>query len=185
MKRFYYIADDLNDLSHAQSELQRQGVTTPQIHVLSWDDAEVERRHLHEVEAVLKKDVVRSTQKGAVVGAAAAALVLLVAYLSGAASGAAGWTPFVSLAIVALGFCTWEGGFFGIQQPHHQFRRFLRELNNGKHVFFVDLYPWQEAIMRRIVNAHPGLKPAGDDESTPAWVVQFQNRWHRFVEVMP
>ncbi len=185
MKRYYYIAEKLDDLTHAQNELQRQGVTTPQIHVLSWDDAEVERRELHQVEAVLKKDVVRATQKGAVVGAVVAMVVLLGAYLSGAASGAAGWTPFVFLAIVALGFCTWEGGLLGIQQPHHQFRRFLRDLNQGKHVFFVDLYPWQEAIMRRVVADHPDLRPAGNDESTPEWVVQFQNRWRSFVEVMP
>ena len=185
MKRHFYIADTLDDLTRLQQELQREGVTTPQIHVLSWDDAEVERRELHEVEAVLKKDVVHSMEKGAAVGAVGAVVVLLGAYFSGLTATAAGWAPFIFLAIIVLGFCTWEGGFFGIQQPHHQFKRFKHELDMGKHIFFVDLYPEQEGIVRRAVDKHPSLRHAGDDASTPAWVVQFQNRWHTFVEVMP
>jgi hypothetical protein len=54
------------------------GNSTPQIHVLSNDDAGVERNQLNQVEAVLKKDVVRGTELGAVVGIAGGALILLL-----------------------------------------------------------------------------------------------------------
>ena len=185
MKRHYYIADELDELAAVQRELRQQGVSNPQIHVLSWDDAEVKRRELHEVEAVLKKDVVHSMIRGACIGVAVAAVVLAGAWFSGMTTSAAGWTPFIFLTVVALGFCTWEGGFFGIQQPHYQFKRFQQDLDRGKHIFFVDLYPEQEALMDRVVNQHPRLDHAGDGESTPSWVVQFQNRWRNFVEVMP
>lgn len=83
MKRHYYISDDLDDLRDVENDLKSAGVTTPQIHVLSKDDAGVEMRRLHQVEAVLKMDVVRGTERGALVGLAGAAAVLLLAWSLG------------------------------------------------------------------------------------------------------
>ena len=83
MKRHYYISDDLDDLEVVESDLESAGVTTPQIHVLSEDDAGLDEHHLHKVEAVLKKDVVHGTELGALVGVVAAAAVLAIAYFSG------------------------------------------------------------------------------------------------------
>ncbi len=185
MKRHYYISDSLDDLTVVQLELTRQGVTTPQIHVLSWDDAAVARHELNEVEAVLKKDVVSSMIKGALTGVVASLGVLLFGYLAGLTGTALGWMPIIFLAIVVLGFCTWMGGFYGIQEPHHQFKRFQQELEKGRHVFFVDLYPEQESAMDAVVQSHPALRHAGDDASAPSWVVQLQNRWRNFEQVMP
>ena len=84
MKRHYYISDDLDDLEHVEEELEKAGMATPQMHVLSRDDAGVAMRaHLHPVEAVLKKDVVRGTEVGAVVGLIGAVIVVAVSYYSG------------------------------------------------------------------------------------------------------
>ena len=80
MKRHFYISDDLDDLEIVERDLEAAGVTTPQIHVLSEDDAGVEEHHLHNVEAVLKRDVVHGTELGAVVGVVAAAVILLLAW---------------------------------------------------------------------------------------------------------
>lgn len=185
MKRHYYLTDSLDDLSLVQQELLHSGVSEPQIHVLSDDDAEVARHNLNEVEAVLRKDVVHSMNLGALIGVSAALAVLLLGYIGGLTGTAFGWTPVIFLAIVVLGFSTWLGGFLGIQEPHHQFKRFQQELVRGRHVFFVDLHPNQEALMQRVVKSHPALSHAGDGDSAPAWVLQMQNRWRGFVEVMP
>ncbi|PSJ45748.1 NAD/FAD-utilizing enzyme [Zobellella endophytica] len=184
MKRYYYLSDDLDDLEAVEQELEEGGVTQPQIHVLSEQDGEVERHRLHEVEPVLKQDVVHSTELGALIGVVAAALVLLVSYFSGMTT-SVGWTPFVFLAIVALGFCTWEGGMFGIQQPHRAFRKYRGELNAGRHLFFVDVEPAQEAVLARVVGAHPRLEAAGTGASTPRWVIRLQNKWKAFIHTMP
>ncbi len=61
MKRHYFLSDTLEELQTVQSELHGFGITPAQIHVLSEDDAGVEYYHLHPVEAVLRKDVVRGT----------------------------------------------------------------------------------------------------------------------------
>ena len=185
MKRHYFISDDLDDLDHVEQELEKEGVATPQIHVLSMDDAGVESRlHLHPVEAVLKKDVVRGTELGAGIGAICAVLVLAVAHYSGFTE-SVGWTPFAFLAVVVLGFCAWEGGLFGIQEPHQDFVRFQRDLEAGRHVFFVDVTPDQEAVLAEIVGQHPGLQPAGNGQSTPGVVVLAQKKFNNAMQVLP
>ena len=185
MQRHYYISDDLNELETIEHELQTQGVLTPQFHVLSENDAEVEKHHLHAIEPVLKKDVVRSTELGAVFGLVGAALVLIVTYLMQWHLSTVGWLPFVFSAFVTLGFCTWQGGLIGIQLPNHQFKRFQELLSSGKHVFFVDIEPHQHVVLSSIVNKHPNLQPAGTGKATPSWVVKGQDKFSHVMKVMP
>ena len=185
MLRHYYISDDLDDLEVIEQELEGKGLTTPQIHVLSENDAEVEKHHLHAIESVLKQDVVHSTELGAVIGVVCAALVLGVAYMFEWHTTAVGWVPFIFLAVVLLGFCTWEGGLIGIQIPNYQFKRFQKLLKQGKHVFFVDVDQDQEEVLSQVVENHPRLKLAGTGEATPTWVVRGQDKFHEFMKTMP
>jgi len=184
MKRYYYISDDLDDLEVIERDLEAAGVTTPQIHVLSEDDAGLETHHLHKVEAVLKKDVVHGTERGAVVGVICAAAVLLLAWFSGLTETYT-WVPAIFLAIIVLGFCTWEGGMIGIHEPHVDFRRFQDDLEAGKHILFVDVDPDQEATLRRVVEEHPRLVNAGEGAATPRVVVRLQDKFHRFMQLAP
>jgi hypothetical protein len=177
MLRHYFISDSLDDLEVFEEQLEAAGVATPQIHVLSRNDAEVQRhQHLHEVESFMKKDIVHSTTRGALVGLCAFALVLAVAYFAGWTQTAVGWMPFIFLAVVLLGFCTWEGGLFGIQTPNHNFVRFEKALNDGKHVFFVDLEPRQEAVLEKVLKSHPRVEPAGTGSSTRHWLITLQQK---------
>jgi hypothetical protein len=185
MLRHYYISDDLNDLEVIATELQSNGVSIPQIHVLSENDAEVEKHHLHAIEAVLKQDVVHSTTLGAVVGVIGATVVLIIAYLMGWHITAAGWLPFGFLAVIILGFCTWEGGLIGIQIPNYQFKRFQKLLKQGKHIFFVDLDATQESILSEIVEQHPHLQLAGTGPATPGWVVHGQEKFSKVMKILP
>ena len=185
MLRHYYISDDLDDLEVIENELQNKGLSTPQIHVLSENDAEVEKHHLHAIESVFKKDVVHSTEVGALVGLVGASLVLIIAYLMNWHTSPVGWVPFGFLAVVVLGFCTWEGGLIGIQIPNYQFKRFQKFLKEGNHVFFVDVDSDQEAALSEVVDKHPRLKLAGTGEATPTWVVKGQDKFHDFMKIMP
>jgi hypothetical protein len=177
MKRHYFISDNLDDLDRIEDELERRGVAKPQIHVLSKDDAGVEtHQHLHNIEAILKQDVVHGTILGATLGLVAAALVLLVAYLTRLPETYT-WMPFYFLSIVMFGFVTWSGGFYGIQTPHKDFRRFQKDLDNGRHVFIVDVDPAQESIVKQMEKDHPELVDAGTGAATPRWVVMGQQRF--------
>lgn len=184
MKRHYYVSTDLDDLEVIERDLEAAGVSTPQIHVLSEDDAGVENHHLHEVEAVLKKDVVHGTERGAVVGVIAATVVLLLAWYSGLTETYT-WVPAIFLAVIVLGFCTWEGGLIGIQEPHVDFARFQDDLHAGKHILFVDVDPEQESILQRVVSEHAGLQDAGEGAATPKMVVAAQQKFTKFMQVAP
>lgn len=174
MKRHYFISDDLDDLERIEEELENSGINKPQIHVLSKDDTAVaNHRHLHSIESVFKQDVVHGTQVGAVLGVIAAALVIAIGYLSKLPETYT-WMPFYFLAIVMFGFITWSGGFYGIQTPHKDFRRFQKDLDNGKHIFIVDVDPSQEDVILQIKTKHPHLNDAGTGSATPRWVVMGQ-----------
>ena len=182
MLRHYFVSNDLDDLEHFEEELEAGGVPTPQIHVLSLNDTDVENHHhLHEVFALMKRDIIHSTVIGAIIGALAAVLVLVIANLAGWTDTAAGSMPFVFLAIVVLGFCTWEGGLFGIQTLNHHFTKFEDTLNAGKHVFFVDLEPEQEPVLARVVKDHPHAEMAGTGAAAPHWIAVWQRRLTHFL----
>ncbi len=184
MKRHYFVCNDLSDLQGVEQDLQSAGLTAPQIHTLSSEGGEAESHGLHEVEAVLRRDVVRGTERGALVGVLAAGAVLALAWASGITASYT-WVPAIFLAIVVLGFCTWEGGLIGIGEPHADFRRFQPALRRGKHVFFVDVDSHQEAILDAVVAGYDGLRPAGTGDSTPRAVVRFRDKWSRFMHLAP
>src|SRR6266568_8000774 len=175
--RRYFISDDLDDLEVVEEQLEGAGVSTPQIHVLTAHDAELDHHeHLHRVQSFMKNDIVHSTLIGAVVGVCGFVLVLVVAHFADWTKTAAGWIPFVFLAVVVLGFCTWQGGLFGIQTPNHNFRRFEKALSDGKHVFFVDLEPQQEAILEKVLKSHPQVELAGTGQSAQHWLITLQQK---------
>ena len=177
MLRHYFISDSLDDLERFEEELEEAGVSTPQIHVLSPNDAEVaQHSHLHEVQSFMKSDVIHSTTRGAIVGIVASVLLLVVAHLAGWTQSAAGWVPFIFLAVVVLGFCTWEGGLHGIQKPHHDLARFTDALKSGRHIFFVDLRPDQEPVLERVLKKHPQVESAGTGESAWPLMVRIQEK---------
>jgi hypothetical protein len=177
MLRHYFISDSLDDLEVFEEQLEAAGVSSSQIHVLSRADAEVEHHHhLHEVQSFMKNDIVHSTIRGAVVGLCAFVLVLAIAYFAGWTESAVGWMPFIFLAVVMLGFCTWEGGLRGIQEPNHDFARFEQALRDGKHIFFMDLEPQQEPILEEVLKSHPQVELAGTGSSAPHWLIALQQK---------
>jgi len=180
MKRHFYISNNLDDLDGIELELENSGVHKPQIHVFSKDDSGVETRdHLHNIESVFKKDVVQGTITGAWVGVGIAALVLIVVSYSSWPESYT-WVPFIFLAVVLLGFATWVGGLIGIQTPHNDFKRFERQLREGKHVFIVDVDAQQESILSAVERNHPGLQLAGTGKAPPRWIVMAQYGVQRF-----
>ena len=180
MKRHYFISDDLDDLDRIEVELERRGIHKPQIHVLSKDDAGVDiHKHLHNIESVFKQNVVSGTMIGAMLGALAAALIMALGYLT-TLPDTYTWMPLYFLAIIVFGFFTWSGGFYGIQTPHKEFRRFQNDLKNGKHIFIVDIDSTQEDIIKQVEADHPLLVDAGTGPATPRWIVMGQQSFKDF-----
>ena len=184
MKRHFYISNDLDDLENLEQDLERQQISRPQIHILSNSDADLEKHHLHQVESLFKKDVVHSTKLGFLVGLVMAALILGVTYLFNLVEGYL-WIPVFFLAVIALGFCTWEGGLIGIQEPHHEYKKFQKLLAHGKHVLIVDVKPEQEELLEKTIRTHPRVKSAGTGEDVSDLLVGVQKQWNKFIHWAP
>ncbi len=181
--RHYFIGSDLDELELFEKQLESAGVETPQIHVLTDDDTGAADHHrLHEVQSLMKKDIIHAAEVGALIGLVAGLSVLLFGLFSGLADEVTGMWPFIFLAIIVLGFCTWEGGLFGIQAINVRFKRFEDAVAQGRHVFFVDLRTDQEAILQSIIAQHPHLEVAGTEAGTPGWIHQFRKWIFWFVD---
>ncbi len=184
MERYFYISDNLDELEVIEKELEDAGIATEQIHVLSQNDLEVAQHRLHSVTSIMKKDLVHSTIIGAIIGVCLSILVLVGAWFSGWPETFT-WTPFIFLAIVVLGFCTWEGGLWGIQEPNHHFKRFQKVLDHGKHILFVDIDRDEKKALETVCKAHPRLKSVGTGKSAPKLIVKGQQLFHRFIRWAP
>lgn len=184
MKRQYFISDNLKDLEAVEQELLEKGITRPQIHVLSNSDSELEKHHLHPVAEVMKTDVVNSGLWGLGIGLCGALLVIGATLIMGWA-GTVGWTPFVFLALIILGFCTWEGGFLGFQEKNRRFKRFEDTIRDNRHVLLVDVGEGQESVLDDVVERHPHLAPAGEGEPTPGWVIVGEHQLREIIRWGP
>jgi len=165
MVKHYYVSDDLDELERVEQELEAAGIKASQIQVLSESTADVENHHLHTVNSVLQRDVIHSGEIGAIVGAIGAVFTLALAYFMGWTDSAAGWLPFFFFALIIFGFCTWEGGFIGIQKRNINHVPFQKVLKEGKHVLLIDSNHQQELAMKMVISAHPRIQLAGVSES--------------------
>lgn len=169
MQRYYFIDENLDDLEQVSAELEGAGIAKEQLYVLTQSDGEVDRRDFNYVWSILKKDTVRSAIIGSLIGIGLAWVVLVAAWASGLPETYT-WVPFIFLAIVILGFCTWEGGLWGIQQPHHEFKRFEQELESGRHVLLVETDQEHAAALSAVAEQHPMLRQVGEGTPVPRLV---------------
>ena len=186
MNRHFFISDDLNDLEMVEKELEDQGVGMPQIHVLTKDEAGAEQHHLHQVPSLVKNNVVRSTFKAAIFGVLGAIAVLVIAHFSGITE-TIGWVPFAFLALIVLGFITWEGGMWGIQEPNAKFKRFDKALKEGKHVLYVEVKKdsQEERVLKDVTGRHPRLEQAGVEDAATDLLVGAENLALKFAKWGP
>lgn len=185
MRRYFFIADNLEDVEKVETSMKAQGFVDDQYRVLSNSDSAAEKRKLHDVSSIFKRDVIHSGEIGALVGLAAASVVILLAWLTGWHSGDFGWVPYITLAILTFCFCTWEGAFLGFQIPHSQFKRFNKQLAQGKHVFFVDLSKEELPRFEKVLKLHPELHAAGTGMGTPAWFVKSSHNFKEALKALP
>ncbi len=182
MKRYFYAGDDLDSLERLSVELEHNGLDRVQMHVLSQDDTGVDSHvGIHSVASIMKRDVIASGVRGALIGLVIAGLVLVVAWQMQAFATPVGTLIAWFLSIASFGFCTWEGGLFGIQTQNRNFSRFKGVLDSGRHIFFVDVRREQVQALRRAVENHPEIEVLGQSRGLPAWLVTSQREVPRFL----
>lgn len=184
MRRHYFISQSVDVLESVESALERSGFDAEQIHVISNQDAQLEGRRLHVVDSLSRKGVVRYGMVGFTVGLVGAALILLMSAQTGITENFT-WAPAAFLALGFLGFCTWEGGLWGIQKPNRDSERFQRQLKEGQHLFFVDARKEQEATLAEVITRFDAMVRAGEGDASPEWMMTLKKRFHQLFNWSP
>lgn len=156
MKTHMFLTKNIDKLEETEIELESQGIPRSHIKIYSEDDAGLYTHHLPSVSDISKRDLLHSGLLGALVGSFVAASVLMAATMTGWAS-SVGWLPFVFLALVVLGFSTWEGGLMGINKINHRFERVQDLIREGAYLLIVDVNKPEEEKLAATMGRHPEM----------------------------
>lgn len=164
MKCFYYLSPTLADTEHIADDLHKSGVSDWFIHVISKNEAELERKHLHSSNYLETLDFLREGLIGALCGLG---LGLLLAVILSVTSPFEADVPFVAYAgmvLLLVCFGAWQGGLIGISTENKKLRRFHNEIESGKFLILVYAHrSEEEKINAMMVRLHPEARLVGLD----------------------
>lgn len=163
MQRHFYLCDDIGDLKLISTELESNGFSKPQIHLISKTQG---TQHL-DTFMPITDEIFKSLLLGnynLYFSAFIAVLITIVSYFYGFILFSLVW---FSLAVVVLFFT------FFTNQSHNLFVNtnntvdpdmIKSEIASGRYVLLVELSSRQEPQLKRVVTQHPELKMAGNHE---------------------
>lgn len=152
----YFLSKNLDDIEHFHDDLIQTGLSDDQIHVWSESEDDVFSHHIKPVNPFMKTDVVYSTFKGAVIGFILAGFIFSLPFII-AFDNSIKYVPFIFTALIALGFCTWEGGLRGIQTPNHHFKHLQDKIKKGYHLLIIDFELKNEKNVQHLLKKYPTL----------------------------
>ncbi|WNC73745.1 hypothetical protein RGQ13_07060 [Thalassotalea psychrophila] len=163
MQRHFYLCDDIADLKLISSELENNGFSKPQIHLISKTQG---IQHL-DTFMPISDEIFKSLLLGnynLYFSVFIAVLITIISYFYGFILFGLVW---FSLAVVVLFFT------FFTNQTHNLFINtnntvdpdmIKSEIESGRFALLVELSPRQEPQLRSIITKHPELKVAGNHE---------------------
>lgn len=154
MKHAYYLSDNLDELEAVHDELVDGGLKDQQIHVLSEQEAEVEKHHLRNVNVIERTSMLGFMFRGAILGIVLAAIVLAFSQYAGV-TGSVWMAPFLFAAVAAFGFSIWEAGLMGLHRLNQRFASFKDELQQGEHMLILDYGRQQQTLIESVLKRHP------------------------------
>lgn len=167
MKCFYYLSPTLAHTEQISDDLHKSGVSDWFIHIISKNEAELERKHLHSSNYLETMDFLRD----GLIGAAAGFVVglLMAGLLSVLQPFDVAEIPLIAYAGVVLlltCFGAWQGGLIGISAENKKLRPFHDDIESGKYLILVYANKNEEqkvnGMMERL---HPEAKLVGLDKN--------------------
>lgn len=161
MKNLMFITDDLDELEATEKKLEDKGIPRSHIHVFSKNEAKLERRDIPSLNDFSKRDVVRSGLYGALLGGFLSGTFLMTSWALGWTEGI-GIIPVGFVTIALFGFCTWEGGLWGIQTVNRRFDKFRKEIATGAHLLIVDATEEELKTVEDTVSQFEHMRPVSN-----------------------
>lgn len=162
MKRLYYLAENLNTVDEIATVLHRAGISDWNFHVLSKDDAGLYTHHLHSATPLHRRDVIRTGERGALLGFGVGLLAAIFSMLLLEASPVHSMVIFGIAIVLPTLFGAWAGGLVGLSLENHKVARFHHDIEAGRALLMIDVDRAHERRIQALMltfSAHP----AGED----------------------
>ncbi len=163
MKRLYYLTESIDAAERLSERLHEEGITDWNFHVLGQDKANIVRHHLHSTSPLQELDIIRSGERGVLIGFTLG--VLLVCYIALQTSWGAGlsWMWQAAGIILFSMFGAWVGGLVGVSNENYKIRRFHKDIEEGKYLVLVDVKASQKSAVESTVSQIQAIRKAGED----------------------
>lgn len=163
MKRLYYLTHDINAAERVSEKLHQQGVSDWHFHVLGKDKANMIKHHLHLATPLQELDIIRSGERGALIGFGmgillTGGLVMLPSY-----SSSLGLFTQVAMVLLFSLFGAWVGGLVGVSNENYKIRRFHDYIEHGQFLLMIDVERSQRPLVQSVVASFAEVRKAGED----------------------
>lgn len=164
MKCIYYLSPNLVSTQKISDDLHATGVNDWFIHVISRDEAGLQRQHLHSSNYLETLDFIRDGFIGAAGGFLAG---LVFAFILNVTQPFGPDMPiWAYLAVIALVTCfgAWQGGLIGVASENKKLARFHHQIEAGN--FLILIYAkknQEEKVKAMMTQKHPGVELVGID----------------------
>lgn len=165
MRRLYYLTKNINIAESVSDRLHEEGVTDWHFHVLGKDKANVIRHHLHGATPLQELDIIRSGERGVLLGLCVG--MLATAFVSSFTS-LGEYMTVVSQIATVIGFSlfgAWLGGLVGVSTENYKIRRFHNEIESGSFLLMIDVTKDQQRAVCDVMDEFGQIKQAGEDST--------------------
>lgn len=162
MKRLYYLADNLNTVDEIAAALYRAGISDWNFHVLSKDDAGLYMHHLHSASPLHKRDVIRTGERGALLGLGIGLLAAIFSVLLLELSPVHSFVVFGIAVVLPTLFGAWAGGLVGLSLENHKVARFHNDIEAGRALLMIDVDRAHHNRIQLLMQTF-AVQPGGED----------------------
>lgn len=162
MRRLYYLTEDLAATQRIADALHRAGLKSWNFHVLSRDEAGLYQRHIHSGNPIHWRDVIRSGERGALIGFAIGLWLGVIAIMLMDLSDNAQLAVQFGVTLVPTLFGAWVGGLVGLSNENYKIQRFHGELESGRHLLLIDIDRSFVPMVRKLMSHFPAFEAGSD-----------------------
>ena len=163
MKRLYYLADTIDAAERVSDRLHEEGITDWNFHVLGQDKAQIVRHHLHSTTPLQELDIIRSGERGVLIGLTIGLLLTGYIALTSSVGAQLNWMGQVASIILFGLFGAWVGGLVGVSTENYKIQRFHQDIENGRYLLLIDVNRSQKSDVEGVLADFSHITKAGED----------------------
>jgi len=152
MKCMYYLAPNLVSTRQVSDDLHKVGVDDWFLHIISRDEAGLNRDKLHSSNWLETTDLLRDGVIGAIFGFIGGVILTGLLMFFEPLGPTVPWVAMLFLVIVATLFGAWLGGLTGLDSENRKIRRFQNEIEAGQYLILIYARKGQGEVVRKMMS---------------------------------